>query len=137
MEIFGIGPFELLLILVVALIVFGPGQLPEIARTLGKATRQVRESLDAFNKQTNVDLPESVREEAAKMLNPVTDEIKGVSTALSSLGASTTTTAAAATPPAALTPGEVVAPSPDADQSPAPALAESQTPSAANESSHA
>ena len=33
---FGIGVPELILILVVGLIVFGPGKLPEMGRTLGK-----------------------------------------------------------------------------------------------------
>jgi len=42
MNILGIGPAELLLIFVLALIVFGPGRLPELARTLGKAMREFR-----------------------------------------------------------------------------------------------
>jgi TatA/E family protein of Tat protein translocase len=37
---FGIGIGEVLLILVLAFLVFGPGKLPEIARGLGKAIRQ-------------------------------------------------------------------------------------------------
>lgn len=44
MDFFGIGPLEVLLILIVALIVFGPGRLPEIARTLGKTIRAVRKA---------------------------------------------------------------------------------------------
>ena len=42
MNILGIGPAELLLVFVIALIVFGPGKLPELARTMGKAMRQLR-----------------------------------------------------------------------------------------------
>jgi len=42
MNILGVGPAELLLIFVIALIVFGPGKLPELARTLGKAVRELR-----------------------------------------------------------------------------------------------
>lgn len=42
MDIFGIGPMELLVILAVALVVFGPGKLPEIANTVGKAIREFR-----------------------------------------------------------------------------------------------
>jgi sec-independent protein translocase protein TatA len=39
-----IGPWELLLILVIMLIVFGPGKLPEVARALGKAIREFRKA---------------------------------------------------------------------------------------------
>lgn len=42
MTLFGIGPVELLVILVLALIVFGPNRLPEIARSLGKAMSELR-----------------------------------------------------------------------------------------------
>lgn len=42
MNILGMGPAELLLIFIIALIVLGPGKLPELARTLGKAIRKLR-----------------------------------------------------------------------------------------------
>jgi Tat protein translocase TatB subunit len=41
---FSIGPWEILLIFVVIIIVVGPHRLPEIARTLGKAFRAVRKA---------------------------------------------------------------------------------------------
>ena len=44
MDFFGIGAGELLLILVVALIIWGPGRLPEIARTLGRTVRALRKA---------------------------------------------------------------------------------------------
>jgi sec-independent protein translocase protein TatA len=43
MEFFGIGVPEIALILVVALVVFGPERLPEIAREAGKMVRQFRQ----------------------------------------------------------------------------------------------
>ncbi|HHY30444.1 MAG TPA: twin-arginine translocase TatA/TatE family subunit [Syntrophaceticus sp.] len=42
--ILNIGPWELILILVVMLIVFGPGKLPEVAQSLGKAVREFRKA---------------------------------------------------------------------------------------------
>ena len=39
---FGIGSSELLLILVVALLVLGPKNLPKVAHTLGKAMGEFR-----------------------------------------------------------------------------------------------
>ena len=42
MNFFNIGPGELLFILVFALIIFGPGKLPEVAKGLGKAIGDFR-----------------------------------------------------------------------------------------------
>ena len=43
---FGIGTTELLIILVIALIVFGPKRLPELAKQLGKAFRELKKATD-------------------------------------------------------------------------------------------
>ena len=44
MGFLGIGSWEILLILVLALIIWGPGKLPEIARTLGKTVRALKKA---------------------------------------------------------------------------------------------
>ena len=46
MNFAGIGPAELLVILIIALLVFGPSKLPEIARDLGRSLQKWREALD-------------------------------------------------------------------------------------------
>ena len=38
----GIGVTELVLILVIALVVFGPGKLPDVGRALGKSIREFK-----------------------------------------------------------------------------------------------
>lgn len=40
-----IGPMELVLVLVIALIVIGPKKLPEAGRAVGKGLREFKESL--------------------------------------------------------------------------------------------
>ena len=39
---FGIGVPELILILIIGLVVFGPGQLPEVGRAIGKSLNEFK-----------------------------------------------------------------------------------------------
>ncbi len=61
-----LGVPELLLIMVVALIVFGPRKLPEIGRTLGKALGEFRKATDDL-KNT---IEREVRIEELKQIGP-------------------------------------------------------------------
>lgn len=54
---FGIGAPELILILVIGLIVFGPGKLPEMGRTLGKGLREFRKASNALTQAMNAPEP--------------------------------------------------------------------------------
>ena len=44
-----LGPMELVLILVIALVVFGPAKLPEIGKAMGKAIREFKSSANGEN----------------------------------------------------------------------------------------
>lgn len=50
---FGIGFPELVLILIIGLIVFGPGKLPELGRTIGKGMREFRKASSALQAAMN------------------------------------------------------------------------------------
>lgn len=51
MNFFGIGLPELLVILAVALLIFGPKKLPEIGRSLGKAIRGFQDASKEFENE--------------------------------------------------------------------------------------
>jgi Tat protein translocase TatB subunit len=53
-----IGPQELLLILVIALIVVGPTRLPELGRSIGKGLREIRKAQDEVKRTIQVNLDE-------------------------------------------------------------------------------
>ena len=77
MNIFGIGLPEMALILIVALLVFGPKKLPEIGRSVAKTLRSFQDASKEFEnefKREAQKIEESVsmsaKLEAAKDLNP-------------------------------------------------------------------
>ncbi|HEY3182900.1 MAG TPA: twin-arginine translocase TatA/TatE family subunit [Gaiellaceae bacterium] len=46
---FGIGATEMIILLVVILVVFGPKRLPEMGRSLGKGMREFKDSISGKN----------------------------------------------------------------------------------------
>ena len=48
---FNLGPWEILLILIVILILFGARRLPELARGLGKGFNEFRDAVDSSKKE--------------------------------------------------------------------------------------
>ncbi len=48
-----LGPAEILVILVVALVVFGPKRLPEVGRQVGGALREIRRVQDSVRSEIN------------------------------------------------------------------------------------
>lgn len=41
---FGLGPTELIIILVIALVIFGPSRLPKVGQSVGQAMKAFRDS---------------------------------------------------------------------------------------------
>jgi len=46
-----LGFWELVVILIIALIVFGPGKLPKVGKALGSAIREFKESVSGITKE--------------------------------------------------------------------------------------
>ena len=74
---FGIGGSELVVIVLVALLVFGPGRIPEVMRTLSaayreltKLKRQVGDTVSELRQE--IDLNVGVQDELAQALRPPT-----------------------------------------------------------------
>ena len=82
MNIFGIGLPEMGVILVVALLIFGPKKLPEIGRSMGKAIRGFQDASRDFEsefKREAQQLEEAVttKPEAEKVAATPKDDITG------------------------------------------------------------
>jgi TatA/E family protein of Tat protein translocase len=60
---FGIGLPELVIILVVALIVFGPRKLPDLAKSLGKGLAEFKKASDELKTSIESDLKVDLNEE--------------------------------------------------------------------------
>lgn len=68
MNIFGIGLPEMALIMMVALLVFGPKKLPEIGRSLGKAIKGFQDASKEFE--------DEFKKEAARIEKTVSEPMK-------------------------------------------------------------
>ena len=54
-----IGPLELIIVLVIALLVLGPGKLPEVGASLGKSIREFRKASTDIADSVKVDVDTS------------------------------------------------------------------------------
>src|SRR5712691_8007383 len=97
MNILGMGPMELLLIVVLALIVFGPAKLPEIMGQVGKAINDFRratsELSDEFNRTIQAELQETkaVIDEAKSAVSDVHANVADLRASVTGMPAPTRT----------------------------------------------
>ena len=71
-----LGPAEILVIFVIALLVFGPNRLPEIGRQVGKGVREVRKFQQTLRRDLNDVMADDMSDHAepAPTLPPQTDD---------------------------------------------------------------
>ena len=70
----GLGTTEILIILAVALIVLGPGKLPEVARSIGKGLRELRRATDEV-RDTVYGEVSNVKDEIAAVRKDVVEQV--------------------------------------------------------------
>ena len=46
-----VGPTELIIVLVIALLVLGPKRLPEVGRSVGRGMREFKDSISGVNRE--------------------------------------------------------------------------------------
>lgn len=73
MNLFGIGPFELVLVLILGLIFLGPEDLPKTARAVGKAFRQLQQ------------MTEPIRAEVARTMQPLEEAKRSIAQPLADI----------------------------------------------------
>ncbi|HSO47040.1 MAG TPA: twin-arginine translocase TatA/TatE family subunit [Rhizobiaceae bacterium] len=81
MDILGIGPMELLLILIVMLLVFGPDKLPQMGAKLGRTMRDMRKATRAISNEIN-----ATRDAITAEAKPITDPLQEVAGAAKAAG---------------------------------------------------
>ena len=76
MDIFGMGTFELLTILVIATLVFGPNKIPEFARKAGEFLRSFRKITTEMTKEFTKAIDSAPTKPPVATKPPDTDEKK-------------------------------------------------------------
>ena len=66
MKIFGLGVPELLIILAVALLIFGPKNLPKLGSALGRTVKNLRDGMGGGKKKEIEDLDDEDEEEVER-----------------------------------------------------------------------
>lgn len=67
-----IGPLEIAIVLIIALIVFGPKRLPELGKSLGRGLNEFREGISSIGSSDDVDDEDEDDTEPAELTPPPT-----------------------------------------------------------------
>ena len=73
MDFLGIGGWELLIILIIALLIYGPARIVEVARNLGKIVRMLKNTTSTLTAQISKEMEEQEKNKPAK-----TGEVKKI-----------------------------------------------------------
>ena len=96
----GVGPLELVVIFIVALIVIGPKKMPEVARALGKAIGELKKATSDLQSSFEMDLtPDKMKRPPVQAPKPRPAEPVNTS-GDNELGATSESTEGGETPPA-------------------------------------
>jgi len=68
MNIFGVGLPEVTIILILALLIFGPKKLPELGKQLGKTLKSLKKASNEFQNEINDVMNEGDKEESPKSI---------------------------------------------------------------------
>ena len=71
MYFFGIAPFEVLLVLLIAFILFGPERLIELSKTAGKVMKYLSRSASELNEKLNQEIKMDVTSDHDETQKPV------------------------------------------------------------------
>jgi twin arginine-targeting protein translocase, TatA/E family len=66
-----VGPLEIAIVLIIALLVFGPKRLPDLGRSVGRGISEFREGLNNIGQEDDDDADEA---EPAELTPPPADE---------------------------------------------------------------
>src|SRR5947209_3156749 len=109
MNFLGMGPLELLLFVVLALIVFGPQRLPEIMAQVGKAIADFRRATSQLSDEFNRTIQTEINQTKATIESPLKETQAVLQDATSFAPATTSSPSADTTsPPAPAEPGQAV-----------------------------
>jgi len=76
MNIFGVGLPEVTVILILALLIFGPKKLPELGKQLGKTLKSLKKASNEFQNEIDQVMNEEDKEESPKSIESIqTNEI--------------------------------------------------------------